>query len=125
MRLVVLVWARRRFRPSWRSTACWDYPSPSSFRATNGTFKMASSSWTGSRKGERYFHPFGRYGDRLPDWFPPFHQQWLAARARGCRRAAVRLLADACSSQPGALRHPDWEWTFCLFDIRLRLPFRC
>jgi tryptophan halogenase len=56
-------------------------PEPEFVRATNGTFKIGIEFVDWFRKGERYFHPFGRYGDDFG--LVPFHQQWLAARARG------------------------------------------
>lgn len=50
-------------------------------RATQGTFKLGIEFVDWWRRGHRYFHPFGRFGD---DFGPvPFHQQWLAARAAG------------------------------------------
>ena len=50
-------------------------------KATQGTFKLGIEFVDWWRKGERYFHPFGRYGDDFG--MVPFHQQWLAARAAG------------------------------------------
>ncbi|MGN6819828.1 MAG: tryptophan halogenase family protein [Sphingomonas sp.] len=50
-------------------------------KATQGTFKLGIEFVDWWRKGHRYFHPFGRYGDDFG--LVPFHQQWLAARARG------------------------------------------
>lgn len=50
-------------------------------KATQGTFKLGIEFVDWWRRGERYFHPFGRYGDDFG--IVPFHQQWLAARAGG------------------------------------------
>jgi tryptophan halogenase len=48
---------------------------------TRGTFKVGIEFVDWWRRGHRYFHPFGRYGDNFG--LVPFHQQWLAARAKG------------------------------------------
>ncbi len=50
-------------------------------KATRGTFKLGIEFVDWWKRGERYFHPFGRYGDDFG--LVPFHQQWLAARAEG------------------------------------------
>jgi tryptophan halogenase len=49
--------------------------------ATGGTFKLGIEFVDWTRPGQRYFHPFGRFGadfDRVP-----LHHYWLRERARG------------------------------------------
>lgn len=47
-------------------------------RKTHGTFKLGVEFENWGRIGERYFHPFGRYGTEL--YGRPFHQLWLKTR---------------------------------------------
>jgi tryptophan halogenase len=57
-------------------------------KATGATFKLGIEFVDWFAKGQRYFHPFGRYGDDLG--FSPFHQHWLRAHLLG----APEPLAD-------------------------------
>jgi len=50
-------------------------------RATRGTFKLGIEFVNWGRVGDRYFHPFGAYGEDLQGI--PFHQLWLRERDRG------------------------------------------
>ena len=50
-------------------------------RATQGTFKLGIEFVNWGRQGDRYFHPFGAYGQDLQGI--PFHQLWLRERGRG------------------------------------------
>jgi len=50
-------------------------------KATGATFKLGIEFVDWHTKGERYFHPFGRYGDDFG--FSPFHQHWLRAHLLG------------------------------------------
>jgi tryptophan halogenase len=49
--------------------------------ATQGSFKLGIEFVGWLREGERYFHPFGRYGDDFG--LAPFHQHWRRARTLG------------------------------------------
>ena len=50
-------------------------------RATRATFKLGIEFVNWGRVGDRYFHPFGRYGQDLHGI--QFHQLWLREAARG------------------------------------------
>src|SRR5690606_24960353 len=50
-------------------------------RATRGTFKLGIEFVNWGRAGDRYFHPFGTYGEDLQGM--PFHQLWLREHGRG------------------------------------------
>lgn len=49
--------------------------------ATNGSIKLAISFENWARKGDRYIHPFGSFGNA--SWIGDFYHYWLAAKARG------------------------------------------
>ncbi|MDT8449589.1 MAG: tryptophan halogenase family protein [Wenzhouxiangellaceae bacterium] len=50
-------------------------------RATKGTFKLGIEFVNWTRKGHRYFHPFGRFGAEFDP--VPLHHWWLKARREG------------------------------------------
>ncbi|MDR7232364.1 tryptophan halogenase [Caulobacter sp. BE264] len=50
-------------------------------RKTQATIKLGIEFRNWGRLGEGYIHPFGAYGHAIDGL--PFHQHWLAARARG------------------------------------------
>lgn len=50
-------------------------------RATNGSFKLGIEFVDWSRKGQRYFHPFGTHGRDFDS--VPLYQYWLRERQRG------------------------------------------
>jgi tryptophan halogenase len=57
-------------------------------KATGATLKLGIEFVDWHTQGQRYFHPFGRYGDDFG--FSPFHQHWLRAHLLG----APEPLAD-------------------------------
>jgi tryptophan halogenase len=65
-------------------------------KATQGTFKAGIEFVNWGRIGERYFHPFGHYGQDLQGI--QFHQLWLRAHGRG----EAGPLADYCMSAAAA-----------------------
>jgi len=60
--------------------AMLDIPENEFLAATRGTFKLGIEFVNWGRQGDRYFHPFGTYGDDLHGI--PFHQLYLRQRAR-------------------------------------------
>ena len=58
-----------------------DIPEGEFLRETRGTFKLGIEFVNWGRQGDRYFHPFGEYGQDLHGI--AFHQLYLRERARG------------------------------------------
>ncbi len=73
-------------------------------RETKASFKLGIEFVDWARPGERYFHPFGRYGVDLGQ--VPFHQCWLRGQADGSDRPlsayslATQLAAAGRFSRP-------------------------
>ncbi|WP_095011910.1 tryptophan halogenase family protein [Tsuneonella mangrovi] len=58
-----------------------EIPEDEFLRATNGTFKLGIEFVNWGQIGDRYFHPFGFYGQEFHGI--AFHQLWLSERERG------------------------------------------
>jgi tryptophan halogenase len=74
-------------------------------KATGATFKLGIefANWrTGS---DRYFHPFGRYGDDFGA--APFHQHWLRARSLGDPTPISEYSLATKAAYAGKFRWPD------------------
>jgi tryptophan halogenase len=56
---------------------------PELFRETRATFKLGIEFVDWGRRGERYMHPFGRFG--APDDPMAWHHRWAAARLAGAK----------------------------------------
>ncbi|NVD44806.1 tryptophan halogenase family protein [Qipengyuania atrilutea] len=77
-------------------------------RATRGTFKLGIEFVNWGKVGDRYFHPFGSYGQDLHGI--PFHQLYLREAARGepgsisdyCMSCAAAAQRRFGRPQPGA-----------------------
>ncbi|MXO60176.1 tryptophan halogenase [Altererythrobacter salegens] len=65
-------------------------------RATRGTFKLGIEFVNWGRIGDRYFHPFGNFGQDIHGI--PFHQLWLRER----RRSDPGSIAEYCMSAMAA-----------------------
>ncbi|RIA36715.1 tryptophan halogenase [Hephaestia caeni] len=68
-------------------------------RRTSATFKLGLDFVGWGKAGDRYFHPFGRYGADIGAL--PFHQYWL--RARAADPAAAGALTDYSLPSKAAL----------------------
>ncbi|VVT01163.1 tryptophan halogenase family protein [Erythrobacter sp. EC-HK427] len=65
-------------------------------KATKGTFKLGIEFVNWGQQGDRYFHPFGAYGEDLHG--VPFHQLWLREKHLG----EPGQIADYCISAAAA-----------------------
>ncbi|WP_333572588.1 tryptophan halogenase family protein [Sphingomonas sp.] len=74
-------------------------------KATGGTFKLGIEFVDWAKRGARYFHPFGRYGDDFG--LVPFHQQWLAARAAGDRTPLSAYSLSTLAAMDGKFGLPQ------------------
>lgn len=70
-------------------------------RATNGTFKLGIEFVNWGQQGDRYFHPFGAYGQDLHGI--AFHQLYLREAMRGAGKDAGDIALYSMSSM--AARH--------------------
>ena len=66
---------------------------PELMQATQATFKLGIEFVDWSRKGSRYFHPFGFHGVDIDG--VDFHQYWLQCRAKG----QVQPIGDYCLTE--------------------------
>ena len=76
--------------------AMLDIPEAEFLRETRGTCKLGIEFVNWGRVGERYFHPFGNYGQDLHGI--AFHQLWLREHARGGAGSAGEIGAYSMST---------------------------
>ncbi|QUL37977.1 tryptophan halogenase family protein [Erythrobacter sp. JK5] len=81
--------------------AMLDIPENEFLRATRGTFKLGIEFVNWGRKGDRYFHPFGNYGQDLHGI--AFHQLYLRECARSGAAQAGRIAEYSMSSVAAAM----------------------
>jgi tryptophan halogenase len=76
-------------------------------KATGATFKLGIE-FVGWRAGDdRYFHPFGRYGDDFGA--APFHQHWLRAQLLGETSPIADYSLTTKAALAGKHRRPDTD----------------
>jgi len=83
--------------------------------ATKGTFKLGIEFVDWGRLGNRYFHPFGSYGQDLHG--VPFHQLYLREHARGDTRAIDDYCISAVAARAGRFGRPSSQARSALSSI--------
>lgn len=77
-------------------------------RATQGTIKLGIDFMNWGRVGDRYFHPFGRYGHDIHGI--SFHQLYLRERARGAEPGDIsQYCMSAMAGLAGKFARPSRE----------------
>jgi tryptophan halogenase len=74
-------------------------------RATHATFKLGIEFVDWSRKGDRYFHPFGFHGVDIDGI--DFHQHWLHCRANGLTRSIGEYCLTEIVAKQNKFGFPD------------------
>jgi tryptophan halogenase len=74
-------------------------------RATQATFKLGIEFIDWSRKGDRYFHPFGFHGVDIDGL--DFHQYWLRSRANGHPHGIGEYCLTEIVARQGRFGFPD------------------
>jgi tryptophan halogenase len=74
-------------------------------RATQATFKLGIEFVDWSRKGDRYFHPFGFHGVDIDGL--DFHQYWLRSRANGHPHGIGEYCLTEIVARQGRFGFPD------------------
>ena len=72
--------------------------------ATGGTFKLGIEFLDWTRQGQRYFHPFGRFGADFDSL--SLHQYWLRERARGSEVPLHEYAMAWVAARAGRFDHP-------------------
>jgi tryptophan 7-halogenase len=80
-------------------------PEAELMRATQATFKLGIDFVDWSRKGSRYFHPFGFHGVDIDG--VDFHQYWLRCRAHGHPHAIGDYCLTEIVARAGKFGFPD------------------
>ena len=74
-------------------------------RATGATFKLGIEFANWGTGNDRYFHPFGRFGDDFGA--APFHQHWLRAQSLGDPVPISEYSLTTKAAYAGKFRFPD------------------
>jgi tryptophan halogenase len=80
-------------------------PEPELMQATQATFKLGIEFVDWSRKGARYFHPFGFHGVDIDGL--DFHQYWLHCRAHGHTHAIGDYCLTEIVAKKNKFAYPD------------------
>jgi tryptophan 7-halogenase len=82
-----------------------DIPENEFLRETQGTFKLGIEFVNWGQLGDRYFHPFGTYGQDLHGI--NFHQLYLRERARGNTHPIADYSMSTVAAQMGRFARPS------------------
>ncbi|HEY6814096.1 MAG TPA: tryptophan halogenase family protein [Croceibacterium sp.] len=90
-------------------------------RETQGTIKLAIEFVNWGRQGDRYFHPFGVYGQDLHGI--SFHQLWLRERGRGDPGPISDYCLSALAAADGRFARPSRESRAPLPEMKYAFHF--
>ena len=90
-------------------------------KATNATFKLGIEFVNWGEIGDRYFHPFGRYGQDLQGL--QFHQLYLREKSRRAMEGISDWAMSAVAASLGRYARPGVEARVPLSDLKYAFHF--